>query len=178
MIHNRALARLGILSGAAPALALPGPGCLVWMVLGKGAVVPLRGLVGRVAGLASRALAPRPIRGRMDEGALAGARHAPHLPACVLDGPGRGLRTAPGAVGFAHALGVAVRSLDESARSLRVAAGSVVTVRGHVIRVTGPVTVRLHKTGHFSSLTSPGHGERSWRPGRSCRDRVEAHGSS
>ena len=67
-------------------------------------------------------------------------------------------RTAPGAVGFARALGVAVRGLDESARALRVAAGSVVTVRGHAVSATGPVTVRGHGTGRFSPLTGPGPG--------------------
>ena len=91
------------------ALAIPGPVCLVRTVLRKGNVVPARGLVGCVAGLASRVLAPQPVCSRVDEDALAGACHAPPLPACGLGGPGRSLWAASGAVRFTHALGVAIR---------------------------------------------------------------------
>ena len=158
VIRNRALARLGILPGAVPALTLPGLSCHVRVVLGKGDVLPARGLVGRVACLASRALAPCPVRGCVDEGTPAGAHHAPPLPVCGLGIPSRGLRTAPVAIGFARTLGVTVRGLNESARALRVAVGSVVTICSHAVPATSPVTVRGHRTGHFSPLTGPGHG--------------------
>ena len=97
MIHDSALVRLGVLPGAAAALALP-----VQAVLGKGDVVLARCLVGRMAGLSSHALAPRPIRGRVDECTLAGARHVPPLLVCGLNGPG--LRSAAGTVRFACTL--------------------------------------------------------------------------
>ena len=62
-ICDRTLARLGALLGAAPAVALPGPPFQVTGSPGKGDVKPACSLVGRVPGLESRALAPRPIRG-------------------------------------------------------------------------------------------------------------------
>ena len=144
--------------GGDPALALPGSSCHVPAVIGKGDVVPTPGLVCRVAGLTSCALAPQPIRGRVDKCVLSEAHHASSLPACGLSGPGRGLRTAPGAVEFARTLGVSVRSLDESARTLCTAAGSIVTVCGHAVPATGLVTVRGHETSRFFPLTSPVHG--------------------
>ena len=84
MIRDHALARLEVLPGGAPAFALHGP--------------LSRGLVGRVPGLASRALAPRPVRD------LARTFHAPPLPACGLGGPGLRLQTATGPVKFARGL--------------------------------------------------------------------------
>ena len=126
-------------SGATPTLALPGPVCHMQAGLGKGDVVPTRGLGGLVAGLASRSLT--------DECALAGARHA----------PGPSLRTATGAVGFAPALGVTIRGLDESARALRAAAGSAVIVCDHEVPAIGPVTICGHGTSRFSPRTGPGH---------------------
>ena len=122
-------------SGAAPTLTLPGPPCHMTGSLGKGDVVPAHGLVGRVPGLASSTFAPRPARGLVDACALTRALHAPLLPACGLSGPGPGpgLRTAPEAVGFARALRVTARSLDESAPALLAAAGPAVIVHNHVV---------------------------------------------
>ena len=84
-----------------------------------GNVVPARGLVGRVPGLASRALDPWTVRGLVDVCALIGALHFPPLPMCGLGGPGRGLWTASWAVGFTHALGVTAHSLSCDRRSDR-----------------------------------------------------------
>ena len=176
---------MGVLPGATPALVLPGPGCHVQAGLGKGDVMPARGLVGCMTGLASRALAPQPVHGRVDECALAGAHFAPPLPACGLGSPDCGLQTATGAIWFAHALGVTVHVLDKSARALGVtvhvldksalalgvtvhvldksaralwaAAGSDVIVCGHAVPATGLVTVRGYRTDCFSLLTGPGH---------------------
>ena len=133
----RAFARLGALLRAAPTLALPEPLFHVVGSLGKGDVVPTHGLVGRVPGLASRSLAPRPISGLVDEGTLAGALDAPPLPAGGLGDPGLGLRIATGAVGFARALRVTVYGLDESARARLAAAGSGLIVCGHAGPATG-----------------------------------------
>ena len=80
------------------------------------------------------------------------------LPACDLGSPGRGLRTAPGAVGFAHTLGVTACGLDESARVLLAAAGPAVIVRDCTVPGTGPVTVCGHGTGLSSPLTGLSHG--------------------
>ena len=63
--------------------------------------MPVRGLGGRVISLASRALAPRSVRGLVDVGTLAGL--------------GCGLRTATGLVEFARTLRVTVRDLDKCA---------------------------------------------------------------
>ena len=92
-ISDCALARLGALQGGAVAIALPGPPCRIPRSPGKGNVVPARGLLGHVPGLGGRGL--------MDVCALVGSLHSLPLPAC---GPGRGLRTVPGAVGFAGGL--------------------------------------------------------------------------
>ena len=73
-------------------------------ILVKSVIVPVCGLGGRVTGLASHVLNPRTVRGLVDEGPLAGIRHAPLLPMCGLGGPGRGLRTATSTVKFSHAL--------------------------------------------------------------------------
>ena len=116
--------------------------------------MPTLSLVGHVPGFTSRALAPRPIRGLVDECALAGARHAPPLPACGLGSPDHGVWTATGAVGFACALEVTVCGLDERACALWATAGSAVIVCDHAIHATGP---NGHGTGRFSPLTGPGH---------------------
>ena len=84
-----------------------------------GDVVPARGLVGRVPGLASRALDPRTVHGLVDVCALIGALHFPPLPMCSLGGPGRGLWTTSWAVGFTHALGVTAHSLSSGRRQCR-----------------------------------------------------------
>ena len=85
--------------------------------------MPVRGLGGRVTGLASRALVPRTIRGLVDEGDLAVTRHAPLLPVCGLGSPGHGLWTATGPVGFTRALRVTFRSLADCARVRLAVAG-------------------------------------------------------
>ena len=113
-----------------------------------GDVMPARGLVGCVPGLASRALTPQIVCGLLDVCALVGVLHAPTLPACGL---GRGLRTTPGAVSFARVLGV-------TARSLLAAAGPAVIVRDHAVRGTSPVAVRGHGTVLSSPLTGLSHG--------------------
>ena len=100
--------------------------------------MPARGLVGCLPGLASHALATRPVRGLVDECALTGALHTPPLPLCGLS---RGLRNTSGAVGFVRALGVAICGLDESASSLRAAAGPAVIVHDHAVPGIGLVTV-------------------------------------
>ena len=74
------------------------------------------------------AVAPRPVRGLVDEGALAGALHAPPLPVGGLS-----LRKATGAVGFARALSVTTRGLEESACTLLAAMGPVLIVRGQMV---------------------------------------------
>ena len=137
MIVGHALARLESLPGTVPALHdLPRE----VKILVPGVFVPVRGLGGRVTGLASRALVPRTVRGLVDEGALALTRHAPLLPVCGLGGPGRGLWTVAGPVGFARTLGVTVRCLDDCA-SVRLAVTRP-GVTGHTGPATGRVTVR------------------------------------
>ena len=141
---------LGVLPWPAPALAFHG---LLSRVVGRlveSVVVPAHGSVGCVPGLASCALAPLSVRCLVDAGALAGALHTPPLPACGLGVPYRGVRTATSHVGFAHALGVTVRCLDECARALLAVARPGMTVCGH----TGPATG--HGTGPFSPLTIRG----------------------
>ena len=102
--------------------------------------------------LASRTLAPRPIRSLMDVSALARALHAPPLPACGLSGPGLGLWTATRAVGFACAFGMAVCGLHECAQALLAVTGPGVIICCHMGPASG------HRTGRFSSLTVRGHG--------------------
>ena len=155
VIRDCALARLGVLPGAAPTLALPGPSCHVQAVLRKGDVVPARGLVGRVAGLASRALAPRPIHGRV--------RSLPRL------------ITLPSA----H-----VRSQRSQSRSSGRYRGRWVRSRSRRERSRSSSRHRFRhdrsqsqKRSLLSSDRSRSR-EKSWRPRRSRRDRVEAHGSS
>ena len=105
----------------------------------KGVIVPVRCLVGRVLGLASRAFTPYSF-------AVSWTLCAPPLPACGLSGPGLGRRTATGAVGFARALDVTVSGFHKGARALLAITGPGVTVRGH----TGPATG--HEIGCFFPL--------------------------
>ena len=72
-------------------------------ILLKGVVAPVRGLGGRMIGLASHALVPRTVRGLVDETTLAVTRHAPFLPVYGLGGSGL-------------ALGVTIRGLNDCAR--------------------------------------------------------------
>ena len=157
-----ALARLGALPGAAPALALPGPPCHMTGSPGMGDIVPARGLMGHLPSLASRALAPQAVHGLVDACALVRSLRAPPLPAYGLGGPGRSLRTAPGSVRFACALGVTARGLDERARALLAASGPAVIVRDRVVPGTSPVTVcRIWNQSLLSSDWSRSR-ERSW----------------
>ena len=150
--------RLGALPGAAPTLALLGPPVLVTGCPRKGDIVPDRGLLGCVPGLASHALAPRPVRCLVDACALVGALHALLLPAYGLGGPGRGFWTAPRPVGFACALGVTARGLAESALALLAAASPAVIVRDHTSPGTSLVTAHGHGAALSSPLTGLGHG--------------------
>ena len=84
------------------------------------------------------------VRGLIDGGAPTVTRLTPLLPVCGLGGPGRSLRPATGIIGCAHALGVTVRSLDESARVCLAVTRPSVTGPGH----TGPAT------GHVTALPS------------------------
>ena len=68
MIVGHALARLAGLPKTAPALHIYLP-CMV-EILVLGVAVLVRGLEGRVTGLASRAFAPQTVCGLVDEGAL------------------------------------------------------------------------------------------------------------
>ena len=88
--------------------------------------------------LASLALGPWTVRSLLDEGALAGIRHTPPLPAF---GPGRGFRPATGPVGFARALGVTVRGLNECTLFRLAVARPGVTGLGHTGPTTGHMTV-------------------------------------
>ena len=99
-------------------------------------------------GLASRALAPRSVRSLVGVCAVVGSLHILPLPACS---PGRGLQTAPGAVGFTHTLGVTARGFDESAWALLAAAGPAVIV----FALTGPSTSPVTFRGHGAGLSSP-----------------------
>ena len=105
-------------------------------------VGPVRGLGGRVTGLASRAIATWTARILVDDGALIVTRHPPLLPMCGLSGPGRDLQTATGPVGFAHALGVTVRGLADCVCVRLAVVRSGVTSRVHTSPATGHVTVR------------------------------------
>ena len=85
-------------------------------------------------------------------------------PASCLGGPGPGLRTATGAVGFARALRVAACSLVGSARILPTAASPIVVVLDHV--GTGP--------GLSSPLANFGHGRGAGGPGQGRWGHVES----
>ena len=80
MIADHPLERLAALLGPAAAHALPVHLPRLVKMIVKGVAVPALGLGGRVPGLASRDLAPRTVRGRVDESALAVTRHTPPLP--------------------------------------------------------------------------------------------------
>ena len=135
-----------------PAPALHDPLSRVVGSLVKGIIMPVRGLVGRIPSLSSCSLAPRPIHSLVNAGALASTLHAPPLPAYDLGGPGLGLQTATGPVGFARSLSVTVCGLDECAHTLLAVTGHGVTVCGHTGFATG------HRIGPFSPLTIRGHG--------------------
>ena len=101
--------------------------------------------------LRSLALVPRIVHGLVDEGALTVTRHTPLLPVCGLSDPGCGLRTATGPVGFARALGVTVRGLNDCTRVRLPVARSGMTGCGH----TGPITGRVTVTGHVTVRPFP-----------------------
>ena len=131
MIVGHTLARLGGLPGTTPAHALHDLLPREVEILVKGVAVPIRGLGGRVTGLASRALVPRTVRGLVDEGALSVTRHAPLLPLCGLGGTGP--------VEFARALRVTVRDHNDCARVRLAVTRPGVTGQGQA----GHMTVRL-----------------------------------
>ena len=114
----------------------------------KRVAVPVHGLGGRVTSLASCALALWTVRDLVDEGALTVTRHAPPLPVCGLDKPGRGLLTAIGTDGCAQALGVTVRGCDDCARFRLAVVRPGVTARGH----TGPATDQVTVAGLMTAL--------------------------
>ena len=123
VIVDHALARLAGLPGTAPAHALHV--YLPRMVgnLVKGVAVPVHGLEGRVTGLASCALAPRTVRGVVDEGALAVTCHALLLLVYGLDDPG--------IVECACALEATVRGHSDCARSHLAVARPGLTALSH-----------------------------------------------
>ena len=92
----------------APALTLPAYLPLVVELLGKSVAVPALGLGGLVTGIGHPALAPRTVRGLVDESALTVTRHASLLPMCGLVAPGRGLLTATMTDEYARALGATI----------------------------------------------------------------------
>ena len=127
-----------------------------------------------MTGLASRALAPRTVRGHVDEGDLAVIRHAPPLTVCSLDAPGRGHLTATGTTECAGAVGVAVRGRDGCAHDRLAVARPGMTACGHTGPTTGHVTVAGLVTALPFSSDRSRSGKRSWRPEWSRRDREEA----
>ena len=100
----------------------------------------------------------RTFHGLVDACTLVGSLHALPLLACSLSGPSHILWTAPGAVGFARALGVTAHGLDESTRALLVAVGPTVIVHAHAGPGTSLLTACGHGTGLSSPLTGLGHG--------------------
>ena len=144
----------------------------------KGVVVPVRDLVGCVTGLASCALAPRPVRGLMDAGALAWTPHTLPLPVCGLGSPGLGLWTATRPVGFAHALGMTVRGLDKYACALLAVTDSWRDCSwSHGSRYRSRDRYQSRDRSLYSSDGSRSR-DRSWRPRRSCWDHMEAVAAS
>ena len=142
MIVDHPLARLAALPGTAPAHALP-----VYLpqeveILVKSVAVPVHGLGGLVTGLASRAFAPRTVRGHMDKDALAVTRLAPPLSVCGLNAPGRGLLTPT--------------VTAECARDCLAVARPGVTNRGHMGPATSHVTVAGLMTALPFLLTARG----------------------
>ena len=96
-------------------------------------------LLGRMPGLTSRCL--------VDACTLVGALHDLPLPVCGLSSPGRGLQTAPQAVGFTRALGVYAHVLAENTHAALAAAGPAVIVHIHTGHCTSLVTAHGHGTG-------------------------------
>ena len=161
MIVDHTLARLASLPGTAPTLALHVYLPLVVEFLVKGVTVPVRGLEGRLTGLASCTLASWTVHNLVDEGALAVTCHAPLLPVCGLADPGRGLLTATGTDECARILGVTVCSLDDCA-----------CVRMAIARPGVSHYWSCDRSPLSSDLWQSR--KRSWRPGRSRRDHEEA----
>ena len=131
----------------------------------KSIAVPAFGLEVLVLCLGSRALDPRTVRGHVDESTLAVTRHDHLLPVCGLVALSRCLLTATGSVECAHALGVTARGLDDCAGE---------TWCDHS-RSHG---YRQRSCDHSPSSDCSRSRKRSWRPGRSRRDRAEAVGAS
>ena len=102
----------------------------------------------------------------MDESTLAVTRQAPPLLVCSLVDPGRGLLTAAGTDGCARAPG-ALRGRNDRARD-RLA----VARPGHWYHYRSRDCRRSHDRSPPSDCSQSG--KRSWRPGRSSRDRGEA----
>ena len=131
MIVDHPLTRLAALPWTAPAHALSVYLLREVEILVKSVAVPVLG--GRMTGLASRTLAPRTVRGRVDESTLTMTRHAPPLPVCNLDTPCRGLLTATGTAECACALGATVRGCDDCAHDRLAVARPGVTAHGHMV---------------------------------------------
>ena len=110
----------------------------------KSVAVPVHGLGGHLTSLANRAVSPRTVRSLVDEGALAVTRHAPLLPVCGLDDPGRGLLTA-------------TRTIECARDRLAVARPGVIAC-GRMGPATGHVTIAGLVTTLPFLLTARGHG--------------------
>ena len=132
----------------------------------KNITVPALGLEVLVLCLGSRALDPRTVRGHMDESALAVTRHDHLLPVCSLVALSRCRLTATGSVECAHA-----RGLDDCAGETWCDHS-----RSHGYRQRS--CDRRRSRDHSPSFDCSRFGKRSWRPGRSRRDRAEAVGAS
>ena len=129
-------------------------------ILVKSIAVPVRGLGGRVTGLASLALTPRSVHGCLDAGALSVTHHAPPLPVCGLDDPSCSLLTNTGTV--------------ECARDhLAVARPWRGCSRSHRSHYWSRDRRRSRDRSPLSSDRSRS-GKKSWRPGRSCGNHEEA----
>ena len=141
VIADHPLAGWVALSGTAPAHALP-------IYLPHEIEILVMSIAVPALGLRSRVLAPRNVRGRVDESALAVTRHAPPLPVCGLVDPGRSLMTTTGTDRCARALGTTVRGRDDCARDRLAVTRPNVTARslgrevGGLDGVTG-IAVRL-----------------------------------
>ena len=140
--------------------------------------MPALSLVGRVASLTSRTLAPRPVRGCVDEGALTRAHHAPPLPRV------RSRQSQTRSSDCSR--GRRVRSLSQSGRSRSRRERSHSSGRRRFrcdrkwsrgsryrSRDRSQSRDRLLLSSDWSRSR-----ERSWLPGRSHWDRAEAYGSS
>ena len=121
-------------------------------ILVKGVAVPVHSLEGRVTGLASHALAPRIVRGLVDDSAIAVTLPFPFLSMCGPDDPGCSLLTATGTVEFARTLGVTIRGHDDCARvCLAIASGHTGPATGCMTALLFFLIVRGHGRG-VSSL--------------------------